>query len=51
MILKATTVHPTKFTYVPDLTRQAVTAGDWSTVSLRLTMQPTARNRFNVFWG
>jgi carboxypeptidase family protein len=41
---------PTKFVYVPDLARQAVTAGDWRTVSLRLTMQPTTRNRFNVFW-
>jgi hypothetical protein len=41
---------PTKFTYVPDLTRQAATAGDWTTLSLRLTMQPTPRNRFNVFW-
>ena len=40
----------TKFTYVPDLTRQAATAGDWTTASLRLTLQPTARNRFNVFW-
>ena len=41
---------PTKFTYVPDSRRQAVTAGDWTTVSLRLTLQATARNRFNVFW-
>jgi hypothetical protein len=41
---------PTKFTYVPDLTRQAATAGDWLTTSLRLTLQPTPRNRFNLFW-
>ena len=41
---------PTKFTYVPDLTRQAATAGDWKTASLRLTVQPTPRNRFNLFW-
>src|SRR5688572_4219281 len=41
---------PTKFTYVPDLTRQAATAGDWTTLGLRLTVQPTARHRFNVFW-
>jgi hypothetical protein len=41
---------PTKFTYVPDLSRQAVTAGDWHTMNLRLTVQPTPRNRFNVFW-
>ena len=41
---------PTKFTYVPDLTRQAATASDWTTVALRLTLQPTARDRFNVYW-
>jgi len=41
---------PTKFIYVPDLTKQAVTASDWTTVSLRLTVQATPRNRFNVFW-
>ena len=41
---------PTKFIYVPDLTRQAVTASDWTTGSLRLTVQATPRNRFNVFW-
>ena len=41
---------PTKFTYVPDLTRQAATAGSWRIASVRLTMQPTSRNRFNVFW-
>jgi hypothetical protein len=41
---------PTKFIYVPDLTRQAATAGDWLTTNLRLTLQPTARNRINLFW-
>jgi hypothetical protein len=41
---------PTKFTYVPDLTRQAATAGDWRSFNLRLTMQPTTRDRFNVYW-
>ena len=41
---------PTKFTYDPDLSMQAATAGDWRTVSLRLTLQPTSRNRFNLFW-
>ena len=35
---------------MPDLTKQAVTAGDWTTVGLRLTVQATPRNRFNVFW-
>jgi len=41
---------PTKFTYVPDLTRQAVTAGDWRTFNLRLTTQATSRDRINLFW-
>jgi hypothetical protein len=41
---------PTKFTYVPDLSRQAATVGDWTTLGLRLTLQPTPRNRFNLFW-
>lgn len=41
---------PTKFTYVPDLSRQAATAGDWRVFNLRLTLQPTTRNRFNVYW-
>jgi hypothetical protein len=41
---------PTKFTYVPDLTRQAATASDWTTMALRLTIQPTSRDRFNVYW-
>ena len=41
---------PTKFIYVPDPTRQAATAGDWLTTNVRLTMQPTPRNRINVFW-
>jgi hypothetical protein len=41
---------PTKFIYVPDLTRQAATAGDWRVFNLRLTLQPTTRDRFNVYW-
>jgi hypothetical protein len=41
---------PTKFIYVPDFTRQAVTAGDWRVVNLRLTAQPTRRDRFNLYW-
>jgi hypothetical protein len=41
---------PTKFTYVPDLTRQAVTAGDWRVFNLRLTTQPTTRDRINLYW-
>ncbi len=41
---------PTKFIYVPDLTRQAATAGSWRIANARLTVQPTPRNRFNLFW-
>ena len=41
---------PTKFIYVPDLTRQAATAGSWRIANARLTIQPTPRNRFNLFW-
>ena len=41
---------PTKFIYVPDLTRQAATAGSWRIANVRLTAQPAARHRFNVFW-
>jgi Carboxypeptidase regulatory-like domain len=41
---------PTKWTYVPDLTRQAQTAGSWTIANLRLTTQVTARNKINLFW-
>jgi hypothetical protein len=41
---------PTKWTYVPDLSRPAVQAGSWRNAALRVTVQPTARNKFNVFW-
>ena len=41
---------PTKFIYVPDLSKQAATAGSWRIAGVRLTMQPASRHRFNVFW-
>ncbi len=41
---------PTKFTYEPDVTRQAATAGSWMIVGLRMTVQPTSRDKFNLFW-
>jgi hypothetical protein len=41
---------PTKFIYEADQTRQAATAGDWRVFNLRLTMQPTTRHRFNLYW-
>jgi hypothetical protein len=41
---------PTKWTYVADPSRPAVAAGSWATGSARITYQPNARNKFNVFW-
>ncbi len=40
----------TKWTYVADPTLPAVAAGSWRNASLRMTVQPTARNKFNFFW-
>ena len=41
---------PTKFIYEADTSRQAAVAGSWRIASLRLTLQPTNRDKFNVFW-
>jgi hypothetical protein len=41
---------PTKWTYERDTTRPAVAAGSWRNAALRMTVQPTPRNKFNVFW-
>ncbi len=41
---------PTKFLYEPDKTRQAQGAESWTVGTLRLTLQATARNKFNVYW-
>ncbi len=38
---------PTKFTYAPDLTKQAQGAESFQLASLRLTFQATPRNKFN----
>ncbi len=38
---------PTKFTYAPDLTKQAQGAESFQLASIRLTFQATARNKFN----
>jgi Carboxypeptidase regulatory-like domain len=42
--------NPNMWTYVQDPTRPAVAAGSWRNGSLRLTVQPTERNKFNFFW-
>ncbi|MEK7214020.1 MAG: TonB-dependent receptor, partial [Chloroflexota bacterium] len=39
-----------KYTYVADVSRPAATAGSWRIANLRLTLQPSARNKFNLFW-
>ena len=41
---------PTKWNYEADRSRPAVAAGSWRNASLRLTAQPTAKHKFNVFW-
>ena len=41
---------PAKRTYEADLSRPARGAGNWRTMSLRLTNQLTPRNRLGVFW-
>jgi len=50
MFANANMGDATKWTYVKDTTRPAVTAGSWRNASIRMTVQPTARNKFNIFW-
>jgi hypothetical protein len=50
MFANANMGDPTKWTYVADTTRPAVSAGSWRNASIRLTFQPTSRNKINVFW-
>jgi hypothetical protein len=40
---------PTKWTYVPDLTKQAVGDGTWNQENVRLTWQATPRNKITFF--
>ncbi len=42
--------NPNAWTYVPDFSQQAFDDGTWNNGSLRLTYQPTPRNKFN-FWS
>jgi len=39
-----------KYTYAPDLTRPAATAGSWRIGNARMTVQASSRNKFNLFW-
>ena len=41
---------PTKWTYEADTTRQAQGAESWRIATLRLTLQATQRNKFNIYW-
>lgn len=41
---------PGVYVYDPDTTRQAATAHSWRIVNLRLTLQPTRRDKINLFW-
>jgi hypothetical protein len=41
---------PTKWSYDPDYSRQAIDDGTWKNGSLRLTWQATPRNKFNFWW-
>ena len=50
MFANANEGDPTKWTYVADTSRPAVNAASYRNLSLRLTVQATPRNKFNVFW-
>ncbi len=50
MFANANMGDPTKWTYVANQSLPAVAAGSWRNAALRLTFQPTPRNKFNVFW-
>ena len=41
---------PTKWLYAPDRSRQAQGAESWQVGTVRLTVQATPRNKFNVYW-
>jgi hypothetical protein len=41
---------PTKWTYDPDVSRQAYSDRTWDTAGLRLTWQVTPRNKVSLYW-
>ena len=41
---------PTKWTYDPDLNRQAKDDGTWKNSSIRFTYQATPRNKIGIWW-
>jgi hypothetical protein len=50
MYLNRNMGDPTKWTYEADTTKPAVAAGSWRNGALRLTAQPTAKHKINLFW-
>ncbi len=50
MFANANMGDATKWLYVADTTRPAVQAGSWRNGALRVTVQPSTRNKFNLFW-
>jgi hypothetical protein len=50
MFANANAGDPTKRTYLADPSRPAVSAGSWMNGALRLTLQASPRNKFNIFW-
>ncbi|MEP7305081.1 MAG: hypothetical protein ABJA98_06150, partial [Acidobacteriota bacterium] len=49
MFINKNAGDPTKWTYDPDRSQQAVDDGTWKNGSLRLTWQPTPRNKINIW--
>ncbi len=41
---------PTKWAYEPDLTKPAIEDGTFISGSVRLTLQASEKNKFNIFW-
>lgn len=42
--------NPAAWTYVADENRQAINQGTWRNGSVRMTVQPTSKNKLNLFW-
>jgi hypothetical protein len=50
MFANANFGNPNAWTYSPDTSRPAKQAGSWMNGAPRLTIQPTPRNKINLFW-
>src|SRR3954470_22943246 len=49
MFANANLGNPNAWTYVADTNRPAKQAGSWRNGAARITVQPTSRNKFNIF--